>query len=154
MALKGRSTLNHDTPVKYHVDNLYVRSCLNKKKIPHNFYRVGHHSTSDDSSAYRSIDEPQYWDKQDTPIARLRYYMVSKGWWDEDTEKEWKKESKKRVMQAFVQAEAKKKPNPELLFTDVYKETPIHLQKQMENMKEHVTKYKEHYPVENFEWKD
>ena len=59
--------------------------------------RVGHHSTSDDSSAYRSIDEPQYWDKQDTPIARLRYYMISKGWWNEDMEKDWKKESKKRV---------------------------------------------------------
>lgn len=117
-------------------------------------YRVGHHSTSDDSSAYRSIDEPQYWDKQDTPIARLRYYMISKGWWNEDMEKDWKKESKKRVMQAFVQAESKKKPNPELLFTDVYKDMPIHIQKQVQNMKEHVTMYKEHYPVDSYDWKD
>ncbi|KAI4042884.1 branched chain keto acid dehydrogenase E1 subunit alpha, partial [Homo sapiens] len=27
-------------------------------------YRIGHHSTSDDSSAYRSVDEVNYWDKQ------------------------------------------------------------------------------------------
>ena len=63
------------------------------------FYRLGHHSTSDDSSAYRSVDEVQYWDKQDTPIARLRFYMVQKGWWNDEMEKEWKKESKRRVRQ-------------------------------------------------------
>uniref|UniRef100_A0ACB8FTY4 Uncharacterized protein n=1 Tax=Sphaerodactylus townsendi TaxID=933632 RepID=A0ACB8FTY4_9SAUR len=44
-------------------------------------YRIGHHSTSDDSSAYRSVDEVNYWDKQDHPISRLRHYMVGRGWW-------------------------------------------------------------------------
>lgn len=27
-------------------------------------YRIGHHSTSDDSTAYRSVDEVRYWDQQ------------------------------------------------------------------------------------------
>jgi len=36
-------------------------------------YRVGHHSTSDDSSAYRSAHELQYWKEVDSPINRLRW---------------------------------------------------------------------------------
>ncbi|XP_053123066.1 2-oxoisovalerate dehydrogenase subunit alpha, mitochondrial isoform X2 [Hemicordylus capensis] len=59
-------------------------------------YRIGHHSTSDDSSAYRSVDEVNYWDKQDHPISRLRHYMVGRDWWDEEQEKSWRKKSRKR----------------------------------------------------------
>lgn len=43
--------------------------------------RIGHHSTSDDSTAYRSVDEVRYWDERDHPISRLRHYLLSKGWW-------------------------------------------------------------------------
>ncbi|WAR19766.1 ODBA-like protein [Mya arenaria] len=114
-------------------------------------YRVGHHSTSDDSSAYRSVDEVSYWDKQDTPIARLRQYMVNKGWWDDDAELAWKNESRIRVMKAFERAEAKKKPNPMLLFTDVYKDMEPHILKQQQQMKEHVMKYKDKYPLDKYE---
>jgi 2-oxoisovalerate dehydrogenase E1 component alpha subunit len=46
---------------------------------------------------YRSVDEVNYWDKEDHPITRLRSFMVSKGYWDEKSEKEWMKESKQRV---------------------------------------------------------
>ena len=59
--------------------------------------RIGHHSTSDDSSAYRSVDEVTYWDREDHPISRLRYYMLNRGWWDEEKEKEWMKTSRKQV---------------------------------------------------------
>ncbi|XP_057260970.1 2-oxoisovalerate dehydrogenase subunit alpha, mitochondrial-like, partial [Pezoporus wallicus] len=58
-------------------------------------YRIGHHSTSDDSSAYRSVDEVDYWDKQDHPISRLRHFLLHKGWWDEEQEKGWRKSSRK-----------------------------------------------------------
>jgi len=60
-------------------------------------YRIGHHSTSDDSSAYRSVDEVRYWDQKDHPITRFYNYLVSKGAWSEGQEKEWKNESKKKV---------------------------------------------------------
>ena len=43
------------------------------------FYRIGHHSTSDDSSVYRSLKEVNYWDKQDHPIGRLRYIIMCCG---------------------------------------------------------------------------
>lgn len=64
-------------------------------------FRIGHHSTSDDSSAYRSVDEVSYWDQQDNPISRLRHFMVNQGWWDADAEKEWKLGSRKMVCFGF-----------------------------------------------------
>ncbi|XP_077192691.1 2-oxoisovalerate dehydrogenase subunit alpha, mitochondrial isoform X2 [Paroedura picta] len=114
-------------------------------------YRIGHHSTSDDSSAYRSVDEVNYWDKQDHPISRLRHYMVNQGWWDEDQEKSWRKKSRKRVMEAFEEAERKLKPKPQLLFSDVYCEIPWHIQKQQESLERHLKQYGEHYPLGQFE---
>ncbi|XP_051900267.1 2-oxoisovalerate dehydrogenase subunit alpha, mitochondrial isoform X2 [Pristis pectinata] len=114
-------------------------------------YRIGHHSTSDDSSAYRSVDEVNYWDKQDHPISRLRHYMVNKGWWDEDQEKAWRKQSRKRVMEAFEEAERALKPKVDYLFSDVYEETPVSLQKQQEALQRHLKMYGEHYPIDHFE---
>ncbi len=55
------------------------------------------------------------------------------------------------MLAAFSIAEKKLKPNPELLFTDVYKEMPPHLEKQMAQMKKHVTSHKEHYPLDGYE---
>nr|KAF6407225.1 hypothetical protein HJG59_009896 [Molossus molossus] len=114
-------------------------------------YRIGHHSTSDDSSAYRSVDEVNYWDKQDHPISRLRHYMESRGWWDNEQEKAWRKQSRKKVMEAFEQAERKLKPNPNLLFSDVYQEMPAQLRKQQESLARHLQTYGEHYPLDHFE---
>ena len=61
------------------------------------FSRIGHHSTSDDSSAYRSVDEVSYWDERNNPITRLRHYMINMGWWNEEDEKEWMLDTRKRV---------------------------------------------------------
>ncbi|XP_035950795.1 2-oxoisovalerate dehydrogenase subunit alpha, mitochondrial isoform X2 [Halichoerus grypus] len=114
-------------------------------------YRIGHHSTSDDSSAYRSVDEVNYWDKQDHPISRLRHYLQSRGWWDDEQEKAWRKQSRKKVMEAFEQAERKPKPSPSLLFSDVYQEMPAQLRKQQEALARHLQTYGEHYPLDHFE---
>ena len=61
------------------------------------FHRIGHHSTSDDSSAYRSVDEVSYWHKEDHPISRLRAYMMEQGYWTEDEEKTWMKDARREV---------------------------------------------------------
>ncbi|KAG7471140.1 hypothetical protein MATL_G00121260 [Megalops atlanticus] len=114
-------------------------------------YRVGHHSTSDDSLAYRSVDEVNYWDKQDHPISRLRNYMTGRGWWGEEEEQAWRKESQEQVMQALEYAERQPKPQIELLFTDVYQELPPHLEKQKQAMWRHLKQYKEHYPLSIYE---
>ncbi|KAM3830350.1 2-oxoisovalerate dehydrogenase subunit alpha, mitochondrial isoform 1-T1 [Vipera latastei] len=114
-------------------------------------YRIGHHSTSDDSSAYRSVDEVNYWDKQDHPISRLRHYMVSRNWWDEEQEKSWRKKSRKRVMEALEEAERKLKPKPQLLFSDVYSEMPWHIAKQQTALERHLKQYGDHYPLDHYE---
>ncbi|XP_033127978.1 2-oxoisovalerate dehydrogenase subunit alpha, mitochondrial-like [Anneissia japonica] len=128
--------------------------CLEQSKpvlIEAMTYRLGHHSTSDDSSAYRSVDEVNYWDKEDHPIGRLRSFMINKGWWDMDKEKSWMKEARRQVMEGFQAAEKLKKPSPTQMFLDVYDEPPKRLQEQLTEMKNHVEQYKEHYPVKTFE---
>lgn len=54
-------------------------------------------------------------------------------------------------MEAFAKAEKRKRPNPEFLFTDVYDDMPPHLQKQMDDMKKHVAKYPQGYPLDAHE---
>ncbi|NWV13279.1 ODBA dehydrogenase, partial [Ptilonorhynchus violaceus] len=116
--------------------------------FPTGFCPIGHHSTSDDSSAYRSVN---YWDKQDHPISRLRHYMVNRGWWDEDEEKGWRKSSRKMVLEAFEQAEREPKPPPHLLFSDVYLEMPPRLRRQRRELERHLETYGEHYPLQHFQ---
>ncbi|XP_053824518.1 2-oxoisovalerate dehydrogenase subunit alpha, mitochondrial isoform X1 [Vidua chalybeata] len=114
-------------------------------------YRIGHHSTSDDSSAYRSVDEVNYWDKQDHPISRLRLYLERRSWWDERQERDWRKSSRKMVLEAFEQAEREPKPPPRLLFSDVYREMPPRLRRQREELERHLESYGEHYPLQQFQ---
>lgn len=56
-----------------------------------------------------------------------------------------------QVLQEFQAAEKLKKPSPTHMLTDVYEEMPVHLQRQMDEMKKHVEKHKEHYPLDQFE---
>ncbi|CAL1289213.1 unnamed protein product [Larinioides sclopetarius] len=114
-------------------------------------YRIGHHSTSDDSSAYRSVDEVRFWHQKDHPISRLRKYMENQKWWDETKEKAWKEETKKQVMQTVVKAEKLKRAPIDEMLKDVYDEMPPHLKEQLDAIKAHVEQYHEHYPVDNYE---
>ena len=56
-----------------------------------------------------------------------------------------------QVMESFARAESRLRPNPENLFKDVYYDMEWHIQKQQNQMKEHVSKYKEHYPIDKYE---
>jgi 2-oxoisovalerate dehydrogenase E1 component alpha subunit len=49
-------------------------------------YRVSHHSTSDDSFAYRARADVEDWKRRDNPIVRLRKYLERKGLWDDEQE--------------------------------------------------------------------
>lgn len=62
------------------------------------YHRVGHHSTSDDSSVYRSVDEVRSRDKRDNPILRIRKYMYNRGCWTEEKDEKWLKDSHKMVI--------------------------------------------------------
>lgn len=113
-------------------------------------YRVGHHSTSDDSSAYRSAHELKYWKEVDSPINRLRSYLENKGLWDDEKDAGLKKKAMKEIMAAFGRAEKAKKPPVADLFNDVYDVYPKRLERQYEDLLDHLKKYPNEYPVQNF----
>ncbi|CAK8678077.1 unnamed protein product [Clavelina lepadiformis] len=115
-------------------------------------YRVGHHSTSDDSTAYRAKEEIEEWTSGDNPINRFKFYLINeRQCWDEERDKALAAECKKQVLKAFTAAEKRKKPSPSLLFTDVYDDLPPNLVKQRQEMVDHLGKYSKHYPLDDHE---
>ncbi|WOO77614.1 2-oxoisovalerate dehydrogenase subunit alpha, mitochondrial [Vanrija pseudolonga] len=83
-------------------------------------YRVGHHSTSDDSSKYRPIEEVQEWQVVDNPISRFRNWLVDQGWWSEAEDKAMLQKNKKEVLATFNRAEKMPKPKLSEMFNDVW----------------------------------
>lgn len=112
-------------------------------------YRIGHHSTSDDSTAYRSTDEIASWNHY-TPIIRFRHYLESVDLWCERRENELNKSIKESVLLALANAEKETKPCWKELFTDVYRTMPKHIEKQMSSMETHITEFHQHYPLHLF----
>lgn len=108
-------------------------------------YRRGHHSTSDDSTRYRSNSEIQHWQDNYDPVQRFRAYLEAQGWWTEEMETKTREEERSAVMMALESAEAKPKPPVSDLFDDVYAVKPAHLLKQEKQLHEHMAKYPEHY---------
>jgi 2-oxoisovalerate dehydrogenase E1 component alpha subunit len=85
-------------------------------------YRIGHHSTSDDSFAYRSRAEVDSIKKLDNPLFRMKRFLESRGWWDDTREEDLKKKHKAEIMREFAKAERAKKPPLGEMFTDVFSE--------------------------------
>ncbi|KAJ2628463.1 hypothetical protein H4R22_003872 [Coemansia sp. RSA 1290] len=113
-------------------------------------YRVSHHSTSDDSSAYRSKKEVEDWSKRDNPISRMRAWLENKGWWTKGDDVEISKSAKAEVLAAFAAAEKLKKPAIRHLFEDVYDEIPPSLQRERAEIEELIQKYPDYYQVNDF----
>ena len=61
-------------------------------------YRVGHHSTSDDSTRYRSAEEIEWWNKARNPLSRFRTWVESNGWWSDEAESDLRCKIKKEVI--------------------------------------------------------
>jgi len=111
-------------------------------------YRIGHHSTSDDSTAYRSIEEIESWREKRHPITRFRKYLEDRDMWSQDREDELREQSRKDVLRAMTTAEQKEKPEALAnLFDDVYDKMPQNLAKQQQELKEQIEKYPNHYAV-------
>jgi 2-oxoisovalerate dehydrogenase E1 component alpha subunit len=109
-------------------------------------YRLGAHSSSDDPSGYRSKEEEELWRKND-PISRFRLWLVKQGWLDEEADKAKSDALRQEILDALKVAEKVAKPGIEHLMSDVY-ETPIPLlNEQLEELKAHIRKYPDAYPV-------
>ncbi|KAF7979198.1 hypothetical protein HWV62_43128 [Athelia sp. TMB] len=107
-------------------------------------YRVSHHSTSDDSFAYRPRSEVEDRKRIDNPISRFKLYMESRGWWSEEEDEALKAKLKKEVMDAFKKAEVRKKPKLGEMFKDVWGgEEPWMIKEQREELGALLKKYGE-----------
>ena len=109
-------------------------------------YRLGAHSTSDDPSGYRTREEEVKWQAHD-PIIRMKNWMLSKEWWSEQQETELFEKLRDEVLAALKVAEKIAKPPLEDLVSDVYHNVPKHLQVQLAQLKEHIKKYPQAYPM-------
>lgn len=114
-------------------------------------YRVSHHSTSDDSFAYRARVEVDDWKRRDNPIIRLRKYLENNGLWSEDHERETREQLRKAVLREFGAAEREKKPPIRSAFEDVYEEVTEETSAQMAELKRVLETYPEEYDVRAFE---
>lgn len=94
-------------------------------------YRLGDHTTSDDSTRYRTDEEVEEWKKKD-PLVRLKKYFENNGLWTDEYGK-WVEETvKKEVEEAVEKGLNVDPPKPEHVFENVYAELPPVLQKEEE----------------------
>ena len=114
-------------------------------------YRVSHHSTSDDSFAYRAKVEVEDWKRRDNPITRLRKWMQHQGIWDEEKEKNARSQIRRDVLKAFAEAEKEKRAPLRSIFTDVYEELSEESKGQMKELGRLLDEYPEEYDISGFE---
>lgn len=108
-------------------------------------YRQGHHSTSDDSTRYRSASEIAYWQENLDPVKRFRTYLENRGWWTDKDELALRDAEKTAVLSALQIAERKPKAPLRSLFDDVYDSKPQNLIKQEQELLEQVKLYPDQY---------
>lgn len=114
-------------------------------------YRVGHHSTSDDSFAYRQRVEVEDWKRRDNPITRLRKWLEGKELWDDSKEKELRGSVRKEVLRAFEEAEKEKKPSIKNAFEGVWEELTEEQRAHIEELKDILIRYPKEYDLGSFE---
>ncbi|GMH00895.1 hypothetical protein Nepgr_002734 [Nepenthes gracilis] len=109
-------------------------------------YRVGHHSTSDDSTKYRPLDEVEHWKKTRDPLTIFRNWVARNGWWSDEHESEMRINIKKEIIQAIQAAERMEKPPLSELFSDVYDVPPPSLCEQEQQLRDTVKRHPDDYP--------
>ncbi|KAF2203573.1 2-oxoisovalerate dehydrogenase-like protein subunit alpha [Delitschia confertaspora ATCC 74209] len=114
-------------------------------------YRVGHHSTSDDSYAYRQRVEVEDWKRRDNPITRLRKWLEGRGIWDEDKERKLRSRARKEVLAAFDKAEKIEKPAIRHAFEDVYEELTEEQKSHINELRDILERYPNEYDTTQYE---
>lgn len=114
-------------------------------------YRVSHHSTSDDSFAYRAKVEVEDWKRRDNPLTRLRKWIEAKGLWDDTKEKEARSRIRREVLEAFKAAEAVKKPAIRHMIGGIYESLTEEQVAQTEAVKDILERYPDEYDVSQFD---
>lgn len=112
--------------------------------------RVGHHSTSDDSLAYRTKDEIDKWVLENNPITRFKNFLTKASVWNEKLDKEFRTARRSEVLTAFTKAEKEKKPSVDNMFTDVYSEMPWNLKEQQKELQALLNQFPNEYPLSDY----
>jgi 2-oxoisovalerate dehydrogenase E1 component alpha subunit len=86
-------------------------------------YRLGDHTTSDDASRYRSVEEVQARWKQE-PITRLRSHLVRQKMWNKVDEEQLAAEHHERVEAAVERYLTTAPRRPETIFDHLYGDLP------------------------------
>jgi 2-oxoisovalerate dehydrogenase E1 component alpha subunit len=117
-------------------------------------YRVGDHSTSDFSQAYRNEKEMQKWadllKRIKDPITRLDSYMVKNGLIKDTYQNELREKARDMAREALKVGTGELLPSIDNLFEDVYEKVPNHLEEQRQALKKHLLKYPDQYNLEKF----
>ncbi len=102
-------------------------------------YRAGPHSTSDDPSKYRPLDDANHFPLGD-PIARLKQHLITLGGWSEQEHEDTQKELEAMVIAAQKDAEQYGSMasgnvfSPAEMFEDIYEHMPEHLRVQRQQL--------------------
>ncbi|MFB3076854.1 MAG: thiamine pyrophosphate-dependent enzyme [Lysobacterales bacterium] len=102
-------------------------------------YRADAHSSSDDPSKYRPLDEHKAWPLGD-PIERLKSHLFALGEWSEEQNDALAEELARKVTKAYKEAESYgtltsgQRPDVKTMFDDVFKEQPAHLRRQRQQL--------------------
>src|SRR6202522_2616048 len=103
-------------------------------------YRAAAHSTSADPSRYRARNDHEHWPLGD-PILRLKQHLIGLGEWSEERHQALTAELEALVVSSWKEATTfgamteGPRLNADLMFEDVFKEIPEHLQKQRAAMR-------------------
>ncbi|MED6110403.1 hypothetical protein PIB30_042572 [Stylosanthes scabra] len=109
-------------------------------------YRVGHHSTSDDSTKYRPTNEIEWWRLAQDPVARFRKWIERNGWWNDIAESELRNSLRQQLLHSIQVAENLEKPPIADIFNDVYDVPPSSLREQEQWVKDTIKKHPLDYP--------
>ena len=102
-------------------------------------YRAGPHSTSDDPSKYRPVDDWTHFPLGD-PIDRLKAHLIGRGLWSEERHQALSAELEAEVAAAQKAAEAhgtfasELAPSAADMFEEVYQDLPPHLRRQRQQL--------------------
>ena len=108
-------------------------------------YRGAAHSTSDDPARYRAKNDHEHWPLGD-PIQRLKLHLIGLGEWSEARHQVLTAELEALVASSWKEATSfgtmteGPRLNADLMFEDVFKEMPEHLQKQRALMRAERTR--------------
>ncbi len=98
-------------------------------------YRMGHHTTADDASRYRSNEEVEGWKKKD-PLSRLRKYLEAKGYLTAAEAEQTLKDAEAMIAEEVKAYEAFPKPNPLDMFAHNFEKAPWPLVEQRKELEE------------------